>query len=117
MRMRPSWTWKTTSVDKPPLADEECVAKCQENPHLLVPWFISSAYAYDKLDNPFLSDACFDWVCKELTAKWHTIVHWHKEFIRPPTEDSPIKSSLDALYTPLIAREMALRILERYNLI
>lgn len=37
-----------------------------ENPNLLVPWYLIGSYAYYILDNPVLTDACYDAICQRL---------------------------------------------------
>lgn len=55
--------------------------ECPANPNMLVPWFLMAAYAYEELDDPFLTDGGWEWVCGELYAKWDAIEHRHKHLI------------------------------------
>lgn len=51
------------------------------NNNLLVAWYLSAAYAYYHLDEPFLSDADFDKMAKILLENYDTVVHRHKYLI------------------------------------
>jgi len=51
------------------------------NPNMLIPWFLMSVFAYEELDDPFLTDGCYDWCCRELDARWDAIEHQHKHLI------------------------------------
>lgn len=52
-----------------------------ENPNMLVPWYLMASYAYYDLDTPFLTDKCYDWLCRELDTQWGDIEHRHKDLI------------------------------------
>ncbi len=51
------------------------------NPNMLAPWWLMSAFMYEVENDPFLSDACFDWLSGELLAKWDQVEHRHKHLI------------------------------------
>ena len=59
----------------------------KNNINLMIPWYLMSSYAYYKEDNPIVSDAFYDNMCKQMIIKWDNIKHIHKEHI-----------SLDDLY-------------------
>lgn len=48
------------------------------NPNMLVPWYLMASYAYYELDDPFFTDGTYDWLCKELDARWNEVEHRHK---------------------------------------
>lgn len=60
---------------------DEHVRGLIENPNMLVPWWFLSAYAYDQLDSPLISDALFDEIAQRLTTEWATIKHPHKKLL------------------------------------
>lgn len=60
------------------------VEGCEQHPacpNMLVPWFLMAAFAYEELDDPFLTDSGYDWICRELDARWDAIDHRHKHLI------------------------------------
>lgn len=61
------------------------------NVNLGVPWYLMAAYAYYELDTPFMDDADFDWLARELLHKWPHVQHRHKHLI---TEDDLRAGSL-----------------------
>lgn len=52
-----------------------------QNTNMLVPWWLMASHAYYDLDDPFLTDGCYDWLCTELDAKWDQVEHDHKRLI------------------------------------
>lgn len=77
-------------------------------PNLLVPHYILHCYLYYVLDDPAISDDCFDGIVKRLQEKWETIEHRHKGLL----EREFLKSGF-ALKYPEIA-EGAARSLKRW---
>ena len=66
------------------LLDKECLDIVDNNPNMMVPWYLMAAYAYYVEDEPILSDSIFDRLSKKMLKEWENIEHMHKEFI---TED------------------------------
>tara|TARA_R110000744_G_scaffold37380_1_gene85699 strand:+ start:68 stop:370 length:303 start_codon:yes stop_codon:yes gene_type:complete len=52
-----------------------------DNPNMLVPYYLMYSYAYYKEGESIVEDAEFDQICKDLIEKWNTITHWHKHLI------------------------------------
>lgn len=52
---------------------------CDDNPNMLVPWYLMAAYAYYVEDDPILSDNRFDQMAKRILEHWDEIDHWHKD--------------------------------------
>ena len=63
------------------LLDKECQDTCDNNINMLVPWYLMSAYAYYKEDDPILSDAVFDRMAKRIYQHWDEIDHFHKDYL------------------------------------
>lgn len=63
------------------LHDKRCVDITSENVNMCVPWFLMACIAYEKLDNPIISDACFDELSVRMSTHWSTIQHFHKHLI------------------------------------
>lgn len=72
------------------MLDELCRKKILFNAHLLVPWWIMAAYAYDVDDDPIISDGLFDHIAERLTNEWDEIEHWHKDLL----DKTLLKSSI-----------------------
>mgnify|MGYP000474666827 CR=1 FL=1 len=51
------------------------------NPNMMVPWWLMASHAYYDLDDPFLSDECFDWLTKRLDELWDKTEHCHKHLL------------------------------------
>jgi len=71
------------------LLDSVCREKIK-NKHMLVPWWIMAAYAYDVEDDPIISDELFDHIADRLTNEWDEIEHWQKELL----DRTMLKSSI-----------------------
>lgn len=52
-----------------------------QNDNMLVPWWLMASHAYYDLDDPFLSDECYDWLTRRLDERWDQVEHWHKHLI------------------------------------
>lgn len=63
--------------------DQRCRELIEQEPNLMVPWYLTSSYLYYKLDFSILSDECYDEMCKEMLSKWESIEHMHKHLIDP----------------------------------
>lgn len=63
------------------LLDKECLDIIDNNPNMMVPWYLMAAYAYYVEDEPILSDSIFDRLSKKMLKEWENIEHMHKEFI------------------------------------
>jgi len=61
--------------------DEITRKVCGDGPNMLVPYFLMASFAYYELDNPFLTDACYDWLCGELDRQWDRVEHFHKHVV------------------------------------
>ena len=61
--------------------DRECINLVDSNINTTVSWYIMASYAYYELDDPILSDASFDRLCRKILDKWDEIVHHHKEYV------------------------------------
>ncbi|WP_287799783.1 DNA ligase LigA-related protein [Acidiphilium sp.] len=57
---------------------ENCIA---ESVNMLVPWYLVASYAYYHLDNPVLSDGCFDRLCQRFAEAWDQVEHPHKHLV------------------------------------
>ena len=51
------------------------------NPNALIPHYLMASYLYYQCDAPFISDDLYDWMSKELMARWDSIEHMHKHLI------------------------------------
>lgn len=61
--------------------DKVCTDIVDDNINMSVPWFLMAAYAYYEMDDPILSDAKFDRLCKRMIERWDDIEHHHKDLI------------------------------------
>lgn len=52
-----------------------------ENPNMLIPYYLMHSYLYYVEDNPIVSDSEFDHICKMLLEKWDNVEHFHKHLI------------------------------------
>ena len=50
-------------------------------PNMLIPYFLMAAHAYEEMDDPFLTDAGWDWLCSTLDRQWDVVEHRHKHLI------------------------------------
>ena len=53
----------------------------QDNPNLMVPWYLMASYAYYQEDDPILTDHMFDELAKNILEKWYDITHYHKHLL------------------------------------
>lgn len=61
--------------------DKEMVDVTDRNVNMTVPWFLMAAYAYYVQDDPILSDASYDRLCRKMITYWDEIEHMHKHLI------------------------------------
>lgn len=66
----------------PRLHDADCRRVTAANPNMLVPWLLSSAYAYSCLDQPIISDSLYDQMSIELARVWDSTEHFHKHLLQ-----------------------------------
>ena len=53
----------------------------QNNPNMLVPYYLMYSYAYYKENESLISDTEYDDICKQIIDKWDNITHWHKSLL------------------------------------
>ena len=53
----------------------------QNNPNMLVPYYLMYSYAYYKENESLISDTEYDNICKQIIEKWNNITHWHKSLL------------------------------------
>ena len=53
----------------------------QNNPNMLVPYYLMYSYAYYKENESLISDTEYDDICKKIIEKWDNITHWHKSLL------------------------------------
>ena len=53
----------------------------QNNPNMLVPYYLMYSYAYYKENESLISDTEYDYICKQIIEKWDNITHWHKSLL------------------------------------
>ena len=63
------------------LLDKYCLDLIDDNPNLMIPWYFIAAYGYYEKDEPLITDALFDRICKRMLKEWDTLEHRHKEYI------------------------------------
>lgn len=63
------------------LLDKYCLEITDDNPNMLVPWYIMASYAYYVEDNPIVSDVMFDSMAKKLLKNWCNVEHFHKHHL------------------------------------
>lgn len=51
------------------------------NPNMLIPHYLIHSYLYYEMDDPLVSDAMFDTICKRLLAELEGLAHIHKPLI------------------------------------
>ena len=50
----------------------------EDNLNMLVPFYLMASYAYYEEDDPIVSDAEYDTICRMLDENWDTVKHSHK---------------------------------------
>tara|TARA_B110000090_G_scaffold215_1_gene198 strand:- start:295 stop:585 length:291 start_codon:yes stop_codon:yes gene_type:complete len=56
-----------------------------DNPNMLVPYYLIHSYLYYEKDNPIVSDEEYDRICKMLYESYDTVKHCHKHLIDKET--------------------------------
>lgn len=79
-------------------------AKTDENPNMLVPFYLMASYAYYVLDRPILDDGDYDQLCQRLDDQWDEIEHRDKAWIA--RDDLAAGTRLSTLY-PSMAKGAA----------
>lgn len=89
-----------------------CEFETYKNINILVPWWIISAWSYEK-SYPVITDACFDNVVYRLNKNWDNVEHRHKELL----DRGILKSSLaiNNKY-PNIAIHSCIGLMKKWNL-
>ena len=49
----------------------------EDNLNMLVPFYLMASYAYYEEDDPIVSDAEYDTICRMLDENWDTVEHSH----------------------------------------
>ncbi len=81
-----------------------------EGKNMLVPWWFIACYAYEVLNEPLLTDDCFDWLAEQLKIHWDNIEHRHKNKIMKDMAKSSIaiiNDKVNGRY-PLLAVDAAI---------
>ena len=68
-----------TIVRQDDMLDLHCLDIIDQNPNMMIPWYLMAAYAYYEQDSPILSDSMFDKLAKKMLDNWDKIEHLHKE--------------------------------------
>lgn len=61
--------------------DTTCLKTVDENPNMLIPWYLMASYLYYIHDESLLSDEVYDEVCARLSYLFKTLTHVHKHKI------------------------------------
>ena len=78
---------------KNPYLDEYCYYITGKNPNMHIPWFLMACKAYDKDDDPIISDACFDEISVQMYAQFSDLTHFHKHLINAIENETNRKGS------------------------
>ena len=63
------------------LLDKDCYDTIDNNPNMLVPWYLMAAYAYYVEDDPIITDGAYDKITQKLIDNWDVIDHFHKPLL------------------------------------
>ncbi len=85
------------------------------NPNMLVPWYLMASYMYYEKDDPFLTDECFDWLCKELDEKWDEVDHWHKDLVDRDALKAGTGYQIDWSKMPTRIKDAATHLVYKYT--
>lgn len=77
--------------------DAMCEKIVSSNANMIIPWFLMACVAYDRYDDPILSDAYFDELSDRMAEQWDTIEHFHKHLIIMPDDRTQFKGSSTAI--------------------
>ena len=61
--------------------EKACIEICDDSINMYVPWYLMTAYAYYKEDDPILEDSMFDMMAKRILEHWEEIQHRHKHYL------------------------------------
>lgn len=77
----------------PASLDRRCYRIVLANSSMAVPWYLMACVAYEKFDEPIISDGMFDWLSRYMADHWDEIKHRHKHLIAMPEDRSRFKGS------------------------
>jgi|SRR5271157_516269 len=63
------------------MIDEQVKYLIEKNPSMTVPHYLMSSYLYYEENTHYISDGCYDWLCKFMLEHWNEIKHYHKHII------------------------------------
>lgn len=66
-----------------PLLDGYVGGIIKSNANMLIPHYLMHSYLYYVMDDPVVSDAMFDTICKRLLAELDGLSHVHKPLVDP----------------------------------
>ena len=84
------------------IEDSKFVRSTERNANKLVAWYLMAAYAYYVLDDPILSDATYDGLCKSLDYAWDSITHQHKHLVERPALSAATCLLAHEKYPPIV---------------
>lgn len=84
-------------------------AAYQDNPNMLVPYYLMYSYLYYQHNVSLVEDHEYDRVCKKILDEWDNIEHRHKSLIN---KDSLSAGTGYDLEYPLIVQHAALQLKE-----
>ena len=61
--------------------DNKCREIIENNPNMMIPWYIMASHAYYTMDDPILSDGLYDELAQTMLSSWNTLEHIHKHLI------------------------------------
>lgn len=96
------------------LLDKRCKAAVKQAPHAAVAWYLMAGYAYEELDSPIISDACFDWLCDVLWDMLESegyIPHSHAHLVNRDDLEAGTASGF-VKYLPTMVKSAAEALLE-----
>jgi len=85
------------------------------NPNMLIPWYLMSSYMYYEKDDPFLTDGCFDWLCKEPDERWDETDHWHKPLVDRDALKAGTGYQIDWANLPTRIKDAATHLVTKYE--
>ena len=84
-------------------------AHYQNNPNMLVPYYLMCSYLYYQHNVSLTDDHEYDMICKRILNEWDSIEHHHKPLIN---KDSLAAGTGFDLKYPLIVQHAALQLME-----
>ena len=61
--------------------DQQCREIIENNPNMMIPWYIMASHAYYTMDDPILTDGLYDELAQTMLSSWNTLEHIHKHLI------------------------------------